>query len=68
VKPQLDDLLVFSDTAYGHVAIISEVGDGYIEVIQQNSEVSRQKYEVHLEDGNYTIEGERTPSGWLRVR
>ena len=35
-KPQVDDLLVFNDTTYGHVVIITEVGNDYIEVIQQN--------------------------------
>lgn len=39
-KPQVDDLLVFDGTIlnrYGHVAIISQVSDSEIEIIQQNS-------------------------------
>jgi surface antigen len=64
--PQKDDLLVFTDGAYGHVAIISEVRDGWIEVIQQNSEVSRDRYTLKTIDGNYFLAGEREPAGWLR--
>lgn len=66
-KPQLDDLIVFTDGAYGHVAIISEVGQGWIEVIQQNSEYPRERYELKTENGKYIIEGDREPAGWLRT-
>jgi len=66
VKPELDDLLVFNDTAYGHVAIVSGVGEDWIEVIQQNSEYPRERFALEEEDGNYYIHGERDPAGWLR--
>lgn len=39
VKPAMHDLIVFDSSLlnrYGHVAIISKVGDDYIEIIQQN--------------------------------
>lgn len=65
-KPRTGDLLVFADGAYGHVAIISDVGQGWLEVIQQNSEFPREKYDLITESGNYTIVGEREPAGWLR--
>lgn len=67
VKPKVDDLLVFTDGAYGHVAIISEVGDNYIEVVQQNSEVPRERLRMKVSGRTYTITGEREPSGWLRL-
>jgi surface antigen len=66
-KPQRDDLLVFTDGAYGHVAIICDVGEDWIEVIQQNSEVSRERYHLEEDDGKYILSGEREPAGWLRL-
>lgn len=68
VKPQADDLLVFTDGAYGHVAIISEVGDSWVEVIQQNSEVPRERYKLEADDGKYLIIGEKEAAGWLRLK
>ncbi|RNC29127.1 MAG: Bifunctional glutathionylspermidine synthetase/amidase [Candidatus Dichloromethanomonas elyunquensis] len=67
VKPREDDLLVFTDGAYGHVALISEVGKDWIEVVQQNSEVTREKYMLQYKAGKYYILGERKPAGWLRI-
>lgn len=66
-KPQEGDLLVFNESAYGHVAIICGVGEDWIEVIQQNSEVPREKYRLENKNGLYTITGERDPAGWLRM-
>jgi hypothetical protein len=66
VKPREDDLLVFDDGSYGHVAIISAVGDNWLEVVQQNSEFPREKYQLIVKDGTYTVEGDRNPVGWLR--
>ena len=65
-KPRPDDLLVFTDGSYGHVAIITEVGQDFIEVIQQNSEFPRERFELNTENGSYTIQGERDPAGWMR--
>ncbi|WP_025206102.1 CHAP domain-containing protein [Dehalobacter restrictus] len=66
-KPREGDLLVFNEGSYGHVAIICGVADEWIEVIQQNSEVPREKYSLVYKDGTYTISGDREPAGWLRV-
>jgi len=66
VKPREDDLLVFDDGAYGHVAIVSAVGDDWLEVIQQNSKYPREKYQLIVEDGTYTVKGDKNPVGWLR--
>lgn len=68
IKPKTDDLLVFADGAYGHVAIVCDVGNNWVEVIQQNSEVTRERYKLEKEDGKYLITGERVPAGWLRIK
>ena len=67
VKPREDDLLVFDDGAYGHVAIISAVGDDWLEVVQQNSKFPREKYQLIVQDGTYTVQGDKNPVGWLRI-
>lgn len=69
VKPNTDDLLVFNDTKYGHVAIIDKVTSKYIEVIQQNVlKKTRRKYTLKKLDGNYYVGDKRKPAGWLRVK
>ncbi len=65
-KPKPDDLLVFTDGAYGHVAIVAKVGADWIEVIQQNSELPRERFELKTENGKYSVSGNRIPAGWLR--
>jgi surface antigen len=65
--PQADDLLVFTDTQYGHVAIVTEVGENYLEVIQQNIlSKPRQRYSIITTNGHYFISRPRRPEGWLR--
>lgn len=67
-KPKEDDLLVFTDTTYGHVVIISEVGDDYIEVVQQNmGKESRDKFDLSCIDGKYYVGGKREAACWLRL-
>lgn len=66
VPPQPDDLLVFTDTVYGHVAIVTAVDADSIEVIQQNKESSRQKFILVEKDGGYFVGDDRQPAGWLR--
>jgi len=67
VKPLPGDILVFDEGKYGHVAIISEVGQGWIEVIQQNSEYPRERFELQIKKDSYTVIGEgKNPTGWLR--
>lgn len=68
-KPQADDLIVFTDTYYGHVTIITEVTDKDIEIIQQNIYgKTRDRLKLVLKDGKYTVGGgkDRSPAGWLR--
>jgi len=68
-KPQIGDLIVFDGHAfnrYGHVAIISQVKDDEIEVVQQNCGVnSRAIYDLENEGDGYHIKGANI-LGWLR--
>lgn len=70
-KPQVSDLIVFTGTEaniYGHVAIISNVSDNEVEIIQQNAgpfDAPRDKFKLQLKDGKWKIEKDRI-LGWLR--
>ncbi len=67
VKPAIDDLVVFTDTKYGHVAIITRVESTSIEVIQQNIfGKPRQIFQLTKKEGNYFVGNDRQPAGWLR--
>ena len=66
-KPKIDDILIFTDTTFGHIVIVSEVGDNYIEIIQQNmGDSSRDRFELEYKEGKYFVGGKRIPAGWLR--
>lgn len=68
-KPQADDLLVFTNGQYGHVAVISKVGEDYIEVVQQNVEgYTRQVWPLFNNSGRYFIGDGQQPAGWLRLK
>lgn len=70
-KPKVSDLLIFAGTTfnrYGHVAIISNVTEREIEIIQQNPgrfSKSRETFPLVHEDGKWQIESKRI-LGWLR--
>lgn len=70
-KPELDDLVVYSGTLfnkYGHVAIVSEVFEDKIEIIQQNAgpfSKTRETYSIEQVDGVWKINNNRI-LGWLR--
>lgn len=67
VKPEVDDLIVFTDSEYGHVAIVTGVTSSYIEVIQQNVlGKPREKFELTTEDGKYYVGTTQEAAGWLR--
>lgn len=72
-KPKVDDLLVFEGTAlnkYGHVAIISNVSEGSVEIIQQNPGPwgsSRETFNLTQTSGMWEIEKTET-LGWLRKK
>lgn len=70
--PQVEDLIVFGPSLsneYGHVAIVSAVEEGAIEIVQQNSGPlgsSRARYAlVEGPDGRLMVDNPRV-LGWLR--
>jgi len=65
--PQPDDLLVFTDTKYGHVAIVTQVSPDSVELIQQNILAgTRRRLTIVTTNGHYFITAPRVPAGWLR--
>jgi len=70
-RPLADDLIVFAPWAlnrFGHVAIVSQVGDDFIEVIQQNPGPfgsTRERYPLELHEGQWRVRHDRA-LGWLR--
>ncbi|MCC9073043.1 CHAP domain-containing protein [Flavobacterium sp. F-65] len=70
-KPKVDDLLIYSGTIFnrfGHVAIVSNVTDNEIEIIQQNPgpfSKSREVFPLLKKEGKWTIDNDRI-LGWLR--
>jgi surface antigen len=67
VKPQVDDLIVFTDTKYGHVAIVTEVTPDSVEIIQQNVlNKPRQSLKLQIKAGHYYLGTGKQPAGWLR--
>lgn len=63
-KPQVDDLLVFNKGKYGHVAIVAEVGEDYVEIVQQNVFLNTRK-RLNLE--GTLVASDNPPAGWLRL-
>ncbi|MCO6548980.1 MAG: CHAP domain-containing protein [Gilliamella sp.] len=61
-KPQVEDIIVFGWSRYGHVAIISKVSDNEIGIIQQNpgpNKSSRATYPLIFKDGIWKIDNFR---------
>jgi surface antigen len=59
--------MVFNDTRFGHVVIVTEVSPGSIEVIQQNIlSGTRQRLSLVESNGHYFVTSPRRPAGWLR--
>ncbi|WP_407309716.1 CHAP domain-containing protein [Desulfosporosinus sp. SB140] len=65
-KPELDDILVFTNPPYGHVAIVTKVTTNSIEVIQQNAKSSRQVFTLIVNKGHFFVGTSWKPVGWLR--
>jgi hypothetical protein len=66
-KPRPDDLLVFTDTKYGHVGIVTETGENFMEIIQQNILAhTRQRLSLVVSNGHFFVTEPRRPAGWLR--
>ncbi|MBI3235313.1 MAG: CHAP domain-containing protein [Bacteroidetes bacterium] len=70
-KPQIGDLVIFDghiSNQYGHVAIVSNVYENEVEIIQQNPGPygkSRVKFDLIYKDKEYKIDEGRL-MGWLR--
>jgi surface antigen len=70
-KPKVDDLLIFDGTVhnkYGHVAIISNVTENEIEIIQQNpGQFGKSREIISLDKANekWKVNNKRI-LGWLR--
>jgi len=67
-KPGPDDLLVFTDTKFGHVAIVTAVTNNSLEIIQQNIlSGTRRQFSLVTSNGHYFVTSPRRPAGWLRT-
>lgn len=67
VKPEVDDILVFTGSQYGHVAIITLVNSDQVEIIQQNVGKSRQILPLIEKNGHYYLGKNDPPAAWLRL-
>ena len=69
-KPKIGDLVVFDRTifnSFGHVAIISNVTENKVEIIQQNvGKQTREKYTLKAQNNKWIIENKRV-LGWLSL-
>lgn len=70
-KPEENDLIVFGPTSFnsfGHVAIVSKVGNQSIEIVQQNAgkgNPTRERVPLSFRNGRWYVDGMNT-LGWLR--
>lgn len=68
-KPQIDDLLIFDGNIfnpYGHVAIVSNVEDHFIEIVQQNvGKTSRDEIALKVKGEKWYL-NQSDVLGWLR--
>ncbi|MGH8550542.1 MAG: CHAP domain-containing protein [Methylococcales bacterium] len=68
-SPEVHDILVFSDTLYGHLAIVANVSQNSVEVVQQNSAGKPlETFSLTKAKGNFFVHSPRTPDGWLRIK
>jgi surface antigen len=66
-KPKVNDIIVFNIGQYGHLGIVSKVGDDYIEIVQQNVHgKSRDNLYITYKDDKPIIGAGRGVLGWLR--
>lgn len=67
-KPAVNDLLVWNSGPYGHVAIISQVNEDSITLVQQNiRNAAEAEIELSNQGSIYSINGTTPPAGWLRL-
>ncbi|WP_308893103.1 CHAP domain-containing protein [Candidatus Desulfosporosinus nitrosoreducens] len=66
MEPKPDDILVFTNGLYGHVAIVTKVTPSSVEIIQQNEKDSRQVLSLTVEHQRFFVGSVTKPAGWLR--
>ena len=65
--PEIHDILVFSDTKHGHLAIVAGVYESTIEMVQQNIPGKPvETFFLQRTDMLFFIHSPRQPDGWLR--
>lgn len=68
--PQAEDILVYGasrDNPYGHLALITQVTNDHVEIIQQNwGNTTRKKIKLAHYRGIYTV-ADQDVLGWLRL-
>ncbi len=68
-KPLVNDILIYGasvENPYGHMGIVSDVGDDYVEIVQQNWGTKTRKILTLVEfEGIYTV-ADYSVLGWLR--
>ncbi|WP_348982286.1 CHAP domain-containing protein [Desulfosporosinus sp. FKB] len=64
--PKPDDILVFTNGLYGHVAIVTKVTGNSIEIIQQNEKVTRQALKLVIRNHHFFVGSSVKPNVWLR--
>ena len=68
MSPAVDDLLVWNNEPYGHVAVISKAHDNYIIDAQQNIYGgATERFPLVSKNGRFTITSSENPAGWLRL-
>jgi len=68
IKPAVNDLIVFRGPQYGHVAIVTEVNNKSIEIIQQNIfGKTRQHLKLIKRGDKYFVISSMKAAGWLRI-
>ena len=68
-SPKVDDILVYGGhpgNPYGHVAIISKVGEDFIEIVQQNKGKKTRERIMLDKFMNYYTVADYNVKGWLR--
>ncbi|CAF1216469.1 unnamed protein product [Adineta ricciae] len=76
-EPQIDSLLVYprcDALPFGHIAVISEVGPGYVRIVEQNyesnswSENHTRQLRLVEKDDLFYIEDEHSIYGWMTIK
>ncbi len=66
--PRKGDLIVFAGGAgFGHVAIVSNTGPDFVEIVQQNASPARARLPMHIAGSGYVVDHNGEALGWLRV-